>query len=143
MRYTQELIDPQDVINAIHKKKGVVAEAAKIVPCDRSWIFHMIKHNPAVKQAVDEAREAAKQERLDMNETLREKAYQSALTLLGEFDTTMTIFVLKYLCDWEEKQKSNIHIEIIDKPYRDENNIAPPVRVPEISDSSMGSTEER
>lgn len=140
MRYTQELIDPLDVIRAVHDKRGVVSEAAKIVPCDRRTIFNMMKTNPEVKQAVDEAREAAKQDRIDMNETLREKAYHSALTLLGEFDTTMTIFTLKYLCDWEDKQKSSINIEIIDKPYRDENTITIPVPVQEISDSSVGST---
>jgi hypothetical protein len=70
---------------------------------------------------------------------LRAKAYKSAEQLLDNFDTTMTIFSLKYLCDWEEKQNSSINIEIVDKPYRDENNTASSVRVPEVSDTSVGS----
>jgi hypothetical protein len=139
MRTSGELIDPAHVCKAIYEKKGVVQYAADIVPCDVTTIYRLMKTHPEVKQAVDEAREMAKQERIDRNEVLRAKAYKSAEQLLDNFDTTMTIFSLKYLCDWEEKQNSSINIEIVDKPYRDENNTASSVRVPEVSDTSVGS----
>ena len=139
MRTSGEIIDSAKVCKAIYDKKGVIQYAADSIPCDVSTIYRMMKNHPEVKQAVDEAREMAKQERIDKNEVLRAKAYDSAEYLLGNFDTTMTIFSLKYLCDWEEKQNSSINIEIVDKPYRDENNTASSVRVPEISDSSVGS----
>jgi hypothetical protein len=139
MRTSGELIDPANVCKAIYDKKGVIQYAADSIPCAPLTIYRLMKTHPEVKQAVDEAREMAKQERIDKNEVLRAKAYKSAEQLLDNFDTTMTIFSLKYLCDWEEKQNSSINIEIVDKPYRDENNTASSVRVPEVSDTSVGS----
>jgi len=123
MRYSAETIDPSKVCQAIYEKKGVIQYAAEIVPCDVTTIYRYMKTHPEVKQAVEEAREMAQQERIDKNEVLREKAYTSVEVLLNDFDTTTTIFTLKALCGWlEAKQDPSTRIEVIQKPFSDKDN---------------------
>ena len=123
MRYSHESIEPSIVCAAIYDKKGVVQYAADSIPCHPCTIFRMMKTHPKVKQAVEDAREQAQQERIDKNEVLREKAYKSVEVLLDDFDTTTTIFTLKSLCGWlEAKQDPSTRIEVIQKPYSDKDN---------------------
>jgi hypothetical protein len=57
-----------DILNAIKKRKGVVANIAKELHVSRQTIYKIINQNPDLKQAVDDERHHYEEEILDMAE---------------------------------------------------------------------------
>jgi hypothetical protein len=114
------LLDKRKIIQALFNKKGIIEHAAASIGCDPTSIYHWMKKDEEVAAAVKDARAAADQERIDKDNILRQKAYESAEALLGSLDATMTIFTLKSKCGWTQEVTNHaITINRIERPYRE------------------------
>lgn len=116
-------LDKHEIIEALHKKGGIITQAAAMMGCNPSTFYLWIDKDEDVANALKEAREKRAQEKIDYNLILLEKAYKSAETNLNEFDVTTTIFILNTLGKFKEPAvSSGININLIDKPYTSEND---------------------
>jgi hypothetical protein len=125
-------LNEDDVIRAIHKNKGVLTHAARMIGCNPDAIFSMVNRSQKVKEARDDARKLAHEERLDKCEYMINEAHDSSLDLLLKRDVTMTIFIMKTLGKLIEGHSSgNIIINKIERPYADDNrnNDSPSISV--------------
>lgn len=95
-------LDKSQIIQALHKNKGIIMHASKELACDPRAIYGWMERDEEVKKAVDDARANAEQERRDLNQILVAKAYKSAEKLLDRNDVTMTIFTMKTLGGLEQ-----------------------------------------
>ena len=84
-----------DMIRAIHIKRGVVKHAAAYLGCDDATIFTRARHDPLVQDAIVEARAARAAPDLDDDVVLSSKARQVFHHLLGENNVTAAIFIAK------------------------------------------------
>jgi hypothetical protein len=98
-------LDKTKIIQAIHKKDGVIEHAAKYMGCDPVSIYKWQKEDPDVAQAILKAREEKVRKRAALDEELIDEAYSSAKDLIRERDQALTIFTLKTKAKWEQKEE--------------------------------------
>ena len=95
--------DKGQIIQAIHKKLGVITHAARSMSIDPRVIYDWMERDPDVAKAVVEAREQNRKERLDADEAILNSAYDSIIALIRGRDVTATIFALKSKAKWSDK----------------------------------------
>lgn len=95
--------DKFEIIEAIHKKRGVITHAAALLRIDFQNIYNWMDRDPEVAQAVIDAREKGKRERMDADEAILNMAYDSIQDLVRGRDVTATIFALKSKAKWSDK----------------------------------------
>lgn len=129
-------LDKQQIIHALYDKKGIIEHAAASIGCSARTIYTHMEKDSDVEFAVKDARQKADIERADQRELMKTKAFKSALANLDEFDTTMTIFLLKTLCGFTENtREQSIVLNLVDRPYvEEEKNINPGFDVEEFTD---------
>ncbi len=88
-------VSSEDMIRAIHIKRGIVKHAAAFIGCDDATIFTRARNDPKVHAAINEARAARAAPDLDDDIELSSKARKVFHTLLKENNVTAAIFVAK------------------------------------------------
>jgi hypothetical protein len=118
------ITDKSLILNAIALKKGVIRHAAAAIDIEPKTIYDWMRRDPEVEKAVREARENAQQERTDLEEDIKNEAYDSMMDLLKKRDNTATIFALKSKCGWSEKYNIHGSSELIfrDSPFCEQQN---------------------
>lgn len=113
-------LEKEQIINALHLKKGVIRHAAAHIACEPKTIYSWIDKDPDVANALREARANGDKERADQNEVIKVKAYTSIEALLEKGDVTSTIFALKTLCGWTQGEgNQSIQVNLNSRPYRE------------------------
>lgn len=79
-----EKFTAKQMIEAIGQAKGILAQAARLLDCDRQTVANYIARHPTVKAAFDEA-----------NETTIDYVESQLLTQIKAGNATSTIFFLK------------------------------------------------
>lgn len=95
--------DSEHIILAIYEKKGVIADAAKKLNIERKVIYNAMKRDPAVEEAVNEARREAVIDRIDKDERIVQNAYEGIEYLIKTNDPTAILFALKCKGKWSDK----------------------------------------
>ena len=90
-----------DMIKAIHAKKGVVKHAAALIGCDDATIFKRALTHDGVSEAIREARAYREVFDLDDDIVLASKSRQTLHNLLDENNVTAAIFVAKTKAGFE------------------------------------------
>ncbi len=90
-----------DMIKAIHAKKGVVKHAAALIGCDDATIFKRAHLDPDVEKAIREARAAREVYDLDDDIVVASKSRRSLHRLLDADNVTAAIFVAKTKAKFE------------------------------------------
>lgn len=113
-------LNKQELLQAIEKHQGIILHAAAELGCFAKTIYGWMERDEDVRKAINKARDLSLQDRIDRNEILKKKAYDSAEKLLDNEDVTQTIFTLKALCGWGEGIKEHsITINKIERPYNE------------------------
>lgn len=104
-------LDKNAIIEAIYLKKGYLNHAADYLGCCHQAIYQQMKIHPDIGEALEDARAIRDNERKGDNCSLKDKAYKSIDALLEKGDVTSTIFILKTLCGFDDKQAQQ-HIQV-------------------------------
>lgn len=109
-----------DIANAIKQCRGVIAHAAESLGCSRERVYQYVRQNPDLEEILRLARLENDKRRIHENERLRELSYQSIEDLLLKRDVVATLFTLKSLSGWNDKngQAQNIQINLNSKPFQ-------------------------
>ena len=89
------------MIKAIHAKRGVVKHAAALIGCDDATIFTRAQHDPAVAEAIKDARAARAVWDTDDDLVLAGKSRKALHNLLEANNVTAAIFVAKTKAGFE------------------------------------------
>ena len=120
-------VNIENIINAIHLKKGVISHAAEYLGIDRGTIYSLIKENKDVADAVIKAREDLENSLIDMDQQCRVQATKSMLELLAEKEVSAVIFAMKCKRGWREQRENNnrsIEVNPIKEPWKHDDEVS-------------------
>jgi hypothetical protein len=111
-------LDPDLIVNTIYAKKGIVIHVAAEMGCCPEAIYKNMKKHPEIKVALDDARAMADEEKINRKEYQRDLAFNSIELLLQKNDIPSTIFILKTLCGYNDKDGQQAVQVTINDPLR-------------------------
>ena len=113
-------IDDNRIIDAVHKCRGVLQHAAKMLHCTADAIYNAMERNKFVEDAVREAREKRQRDDEDENLIIVNKARASLIALLDKCDVTATIFTMRTKGGFEQKdmQDNTVNVFVDSQPYQ-------------------------
>ncbi len=109
-----------DISEALKECRGIIAHAAEKLGCHKDTVYESLKKYPELEEVLRLARIENDKRRIHENERLRELSYQSIEDLLQKRDVVATLFTLKSLSGWNDKQgqNQNIQINLNSKPFQ-------------------------
>ncbi len=111
-------VDIGGICVAIKIKQGNVAQASKYVGIDEATFYRNLQLYPELQEALEQARELRRLERLEKDQRLVEEAYRSIGELLESNDTVATLFTLKCKAGWiQNPVDQQVNIQINNQPY--------------------------
>ncbi len=99
--------EKSDIIDAIHKKMGIIDHAAKLLECHRDTIYTWMKEDEDIANAVMEARAYRKKISEDEDCELVMLARQAIKSKLVDGDVTSIIFTLKCKDNWAHSEPAS------------------------------------
>lgn len=115
-------LDHKEIIDAIGLKKGILKLAAEHIGCTPAAIYAIMKTDPLVKDALKIARDLADEEKQNRKEYQKDLAFDSLEVLLQKYDVTMTIFILKTLCGFDDKSAQQfVQFRLLREPTNKNN----------------------
>lgn len=124
-------LDRNKIIDAIYSKKGIIKNAALIVPCDASSIYALMKIDPDVAFAVQDAREKREEYNRELAKEAGVRASEAIVDLIADGNPTAIIFTLKTQCGWvETPQQNTLSITLNKQPYEELQGPDDPLQIP-------------
>lgn len=107
----------ENIVKAIHEKKGILTHAAKMLNCHYSAIYKWMDKDEDVAKAVSEAREEKLRFYEDDDAALVDKSRETFHRLLDENNVSAAIFIAKTKGGFEGDGfgGKSINVNVIDK----------------------------